>query len=40
MSSSNYAWYCSGYGGFNYYYFYYSLMCVPCAFLDLSEGED
>ena len=31
MNSSNSAWIYNAYGAFNYDYFYYSLMCVPCV---------
>ena len=40
MDSSSYAWLYDNLGYFNNGYFYYSLMCVPCVLLDLSEGED
>ena len=40
MFSSSYAWLYTDRGSFNLSYFYYSLMCVPCVLLDLSEGED
>ena len=31
MYSSSSAWFCGHHGDFSYYYFYLSLMCVPCV---------